>query len=38
MYKLENTNNYIIGENGLLYIIYAYGNNNYTSEVDIVII
>lgn len=37
MYKVENTENFFIGKNGYLYIIYAYGNNNYTSEKDIVI-
>lgn len=37
MYKLENTNNFILGEKSHLYIIYAYGNNNFTSETDIII-
>lgn len=37
MYKLENANNFILGENGHLYIIYAYGNNNFTSETDLII-
>ncbi len=38
MYKLENTSNFILGENGHLYIIYAYGNNNFTSQTDLIII
>ena len=37
MYKVENAENYFI-YNGYLYIIYAYGNNNNTGEMDIVII
>ena len=37
MYKIENTTNYFMYE-GYLYIIYAYGNTNNTSEMDIVII
>lgn len=37
MYKLENTDNFILGEKSHLYIIYAYGNNNFTSETDIII-
>lgn len=37
MYKIENTNNfYLIGD--ILYIIYAYGNEAHTSEMDLVII
>ncbi len=36
-YNIENTNNYFIYD-GYLYIIYAYGNSNNTSEMDIVII
>ncbi len=36
MYVTDNVNNFFIGENGNIYIIYAYGNNNYTSEMDII--
>lgn len=36
MYKVENTRNFFYGPDGVLYIIYAYGNNNYTSELDII--
>lgn len=38
MYKIENTNNYLLGPNGVLYIIYAYGNDNNTSEKDVAVI
>ena len=38
MYKVENTTNFILGENEELYLIYAYGNLNYTSEMDLVVI
>lgn len=37
MYKVENATNYFMND-GYLYIIYAYGNSNNTSEMDIVII
>ena len=36
MYQIDNINNFIEGPNGELYIIFAYGNNNYTSEMDII--
>ena len=38
MYKLENTKVYFIGENKVIYIIYPYGNLNYTSELDLVVV
>jgi len=38
MYKVENSDNYFLGPNSNIYIIYAYGNSNYTSENDIVYI
>ena len=37
MYKIENTENYFLGKDSYLYIVYPYGNNNNTSETDIVI-
>lgn len=37
IYKLENTKQYFLGNNGILYLIYAYGNNDYTSDFDMVI-
>lgn len=38
MYKIENTNVYFLGQNKALYIIYPYGNLNYTSELDLLVI
>ena len=38
MYKIENSNMFYINEQGKLYIIYAYGNNSFTSELDIIAI
>ena len=37
MYKIENTTEYFLGSDGMLYLIYAYGNIDYTNEKDIVI-
>lgn len=37
MYKVENTNNYFYGPDNYVYVIYAYGNSNYTSETDIIV-
>lgn len=36
IYQIDNITNYFLGPNGNLYIIFAYGNQNYTSEMDIV--
>lgn len=36
MYKIENVSNFFYGPDGALYIIYAYGNNSYTSELDVI--
>lgn len=38
MYKIENVDNYFLGPNRSIYIIYAYGNKNFTTESDIVYI
>ena len=38
MYKLENSSTYYLGNDGALYIIYAYGNQEFTSEMDIIVI
>lgn len=38
IYSIENSNNYFLGANGTIYIIYAYGNASYTTEKDVVII
>ena len=37
VYKIENAKEFFIGENGYLYIVYAYGNDSLTSEIDVVI-
>lgn len=37
-YLIENVENYYIGEDGKLYIVFAYGNKNYTETVDVIIV
>ena len=37
MYKIENTQIFFIGSDNYLYIVYAYGNNNYTKDIDLII-
>lgn len=37
IYKIENTNNYFLTDDGYVYIVYAYGNTDYTNEMDIII-
>lgn len=37
IYKIENTTTFFLGKEGYLYIIYSYGNNNNTSEKDLVV-
>lgn len=36
MYATDNVTNFFMGKDGQIYIIYAYGNNNLTSEIDII--
>ena len=36
-YKIENAKKFFMGQNGYLYVLYPYGNKEYTSEMDIVI-
>lgn len=36
MYVTDNVNNFLVGQDGEIYIIYAYGNSNFTSEMDII--
>lgn len=38
IYKIKNTLTFFLGKDGYLYIVYAYGNNGYTSELDLIII
>lgn len=37
IYKVENAKNYFLTDDGYVYIIYAYGNDDNTNEMDIVI-
>ncbi len=37
IYSINNVTEYFIGQNNALYIIFAYGNENNTSEMDIVV-
>lgn len=37
IYQLTNIENYFLGPNGDLYIIFAYGNGHHTAEIDIVL-
>ncbi len=36
IYEIDNVTNFMQGPNGELYIIYAYGNEAFTSEMDII--
>ncbi len=36
-YQIENTNTYFLTDDGYVYILYPYGNDTYTNEIDIVI-
>ena len=36
MYNVENIKNFFYGPEGVLYIIFAYGNNNFTAELDVI--
>lgn len=37
MYKVENTKTFFLTQDGYVYIVYAYGNLDYTNEMDIII-
>lgn len=37
IYELSNTTNFILGANNNLYIIYPYGNSNFTDAMDVVV-
>ena len=37
IYSVDNAGTYFLGPNQNLYIVYAYGNNQFTSEMDIVL-
>jgi hypothetical protein len=37
MFRVENTENFFLGVSGHLFIVYAYGNDNNTNELDVII-
>ena len=37
IYNVKNSRQYLFGKDGHIYIIYAYGNEDFTSEMDLVI-
>lgn len=37
IYELQNTANFMLGPDNNLYIIYPYGNNNFTDEMDVIV-
>ena len=36
-YKIQNAEQFFVGEKGYLYIVYPYGNKEFTSEMDLII-
>ncbi len=36
MYVTDNVSHFFVGSEGQIYIVYPYGNSNYTSEIDII--
>ena len=36
IYNIENIESFFLGEDGSLYVLFPYGNNSFTSEMDIV--
>jgi hypothetical protein len=37
IYQLSNISNFFLGSTGELYIVFAYGNQNFTAEMDVVL-
>jgi hypothetical protein len=37
IYKVDNTSTFFLTQDGYVYIVYAYGNNDYTNEMDLII-
>ena len=37
MYNVDNITEFFLGEDDVLYVIFAYGNQNQTNEMDIVV-
>ena len=38
MYEIKNVSEFMIDSEGNIYIIFPYGNNNITSEIDLLVI
>lgn len=38
IYNIENSECYLLGENNQIYVIYPYGNSNFTSEMDVILV
>ena len=36
IYKIENATEFFIGNDNILYMVYAYGNQEYTDEMDLI--
>ena len=36
IYNIENIETFFMGEDGSLYVLFPYGNNKFTTEMDIV--
>lgn len=36
MYRIENATEFFIGKDNILYVVYAYGNNSHTDEMDLI--
>ncbi len=36
-YKIQNSEEFFIGQNGYLYVVYPYGNTEFTSEMNVII-
>lgn len=37
IYKIDQTDTFLLTQEGYVYLIYSYGNNAYTNEVDVVV-
>ncbi len=37
MYKVENVDTFFLTQDGYVYIVYSYGNKDYTNEMDLII-
>ena len=37
IYKVEKATTFFLTQEGYVYVVYAYGNNDYTNEMDVII-